>query len=398
MKSTRARLAATAAVALAASLTAACATDEESNGDAIDLGLLVPLSGALEVEGADAKDAFELYLEIQDGQLGGRDVEVSIADEGDSTETSLPSAEKLIKQDQVDLIAGTVNSANYIGVAPEASAQEIPLFGFGGQPDVEALDIDLEWLWQTSYTNSDPGEALAPYMEENIDGPVYAIGPDYEGGYAFVNSFTEPFLEAGGELANDGDEAEWTAWPDTSDFIPYFNEIANSDAEAIFSFYAGAPAIDFVQDYADSDASDIPLYGPFLTEGAVLDAQGEAAEGVHTVMNYSPDIDNDANRTFVSEWSEAHPERQPNLFSMAGWDAALVIDQAIASIDDGEEVTSEAINEAMGNLGTIDSPRGSWQLSEDTHAPIQQWYLRTVESEGDAFANKVTEDLETVGG
>jgi branched-chain amino acid transport system substrate-binding protein len=126
----------------------------------------------------------------------------------------------------------------------------------------------------------------------------------------------------------------------------------------------------------------------------VLGAQGEAAEGIWNVLNYSPDLDNAANRVFVAEWSARH-DRTPTTFAMASWDAALVLDRAIATI--GGEVTPAAINEAIAGLGQIDSPRGPWQFSEQTHAPIQRWYLRVVARDGSELTNVLVEDLATVG-
>ena len=384
-----------ATLAVTASLMS-CSDNESAAPDEVDLGLLVPLSGAFKDIGADAKDAFETYLDVHDGQLGGRKVNVVVRDEGDGPETSLPSTEKLIAEDEVDIIAGAVSSANYVGVAPVASEAEVPLIGFGGQPDMTGMGIDFTWLWQSSFTSVQPGKAIAPYIAEHAPGPVYAIGPDYAGGYSVLDSFTEPFLDDGGELANETDRAEWTKWPDTLDWTEYFHKIAESGAKSVFAYYAGAPGIEFVKQYAQSEVKDLPLYGVFLTEGPNLAAEGAAAVGVQTVMNYSPDIDNAANRTFVSEWSGIHPDSQTSLFSMAGWDAALVLDKAISRIPIGEEVTRAKINEAMGSLGTIDSSRGSWQFSADTHTPIQRWYLRTVDSDGPTLANVVIEDLDTV--
>lgn len=375
-----------------------CSKTETASPSTVDVGLLTPLSGALEEVGVDAKDAFEGYIAANDNKLGGREVNISIRDEGDSAKTSLPSAEKLMNGDNVDVIVGAASSANYIAVAPETTKAEIPLLGYGGQPDLKDADIDFEWLWQTSFSTSQLGASIAPYLEKTVDGPVYAIAPDYEGGQAIMGGFVKPFQEVGGELASGQTEPTWTPWPDTMDFSEYFQEAANSDAEAIFAYYAGAPAVEFVKQYAKSPAKDIPLYGAFLTEGAVLEAQGESAKDIQTVMNYAPDIDNAANRRFISEWSEIAPDRSASLYSMVGWDAALVLDQAISRIPANEEVTPAAINEAMGQLGTINSSRGSWQFDEDLHIPIQKWYLRTVMNDGPALANVVTEDLSTIGG
>jgi branched-chain amino acid transport system substrate-binding protein len=389
----RARRGLAGGLALPLVLAAGCTGDSGGTADneTVRIGFIAGLSGIYQTVGEDMVDGFELYLELNDGQLGGRSVELEIADEG-AGELALPAAERLIRQERVDVLAGIVGGGSYAAVAPLAGEHQIPLVGANGRPNLEPDQV--EWLWHTSFISDEPGQAIAPYVYENVAGPVYAIGPDYQGGYDELRGFVDAFTGLGGELANPDGETTWTPFPDTTDFIPYLNEIAQTDAAAVYTFYAGAAAIDFVTQYAQSEVADLPLYGAFLTEGAILGAQGEAAEGIWNVLNYSPDLDNAANREFVAEWVARH-DRTPTTFAMASWDAALVLDRAIGAIDG--EVTPAAINEAISGLGQIDSPRGPWQFSEQSHAPIQRWYLRVVARDGSELTNVLVEDLATVG-
>jgi branched-chain amino acid transport system substrate-binding protein len=113
------------------------------------------------------------------------------------------------------------------------------------------------------------------------------------------------------------------------------------------------------------------------------------------VLNYSPDLDNAENRAFVAAWRADH-DRPPTTYAMASYDAAAVLDKAIAAA--GANPTAEEINAALGSLGRIDSPRGPWQFSKKTHSPVQKWYLRQVRPDGRALSNTVVGDLATVGG
>ena len=134
-----------------------------------------------------------------------------------------------------------------------------------------------------------------------------------------------------------------------------------------------------MQQYAQSDARDLPLFGSGpLTEGRVLAAQGRAALGVRTVLNYAPDLDNPTNRAFVDAWRSKHTSL-PTTYAMASWDAALLLDKALAA--PATEISAPAVNAAIAQLGQIDSPRGIWQFS-DRHSPVQKWYLRRVQPDG----------------
>jgi branched-chain amino acid transport system substrate-binding protein len=136
------------------------------------------------------------------------------------------------------------------------------------------------------------------------------------------------------------------------------------------------------------------LFGTgLLTEGPVLAAQGRAAVGVRTVLNYAPDIDNPTNRRFVDAWRGKHGSL-PTTFAMASWDAAYLLDKAIAAA--GPDPSPGAVNEAIDGIGLIDSPRGEWQFS-DRHSPVQKWYLRRVQSDGRTLTNALILDLDILG-
>ncbi len=393
LRTPRAGRAVAAVVAALAVAVAGCARfNGGSDPEAVRIGFIASLSGIYQSVGEDMRDGFQLYLELNGGTLGGRDVDVVLVDEGDGPATALPAAERLIRQEDVAALVGVVGGGSYAAIAPLATEHGIPLIGSNARPDLHPDEV--EWLWHTSFISDEPGRAIAPYLYETVDGPVYAIGPDYQGGHDELRGFVEEFTALGGELANPDGEVTWTPFPDTTDFLPYFSAIAETDAVAVYAFYAGRAAVDFVTQYRQSEIADLPLYGAFLTEGAVLEAQGTTAEGIWNVLNYSPDLDNPANREFVAEWSIRY-DRTPTTFAMASYDAAAVLDRAIALIDG--EVTAAKINEALSRLGQIDSPRGPWQFSATTHAPIQRWYLRVVAYDGDRLSNVVIRELATLG-
>lgn len=380
--------------ALSLALTGCSGSEEDS--DVIKIGLIAPLSGIYQEPGEEMRNGIQLYLDTHDGKLGGRDVELLIGNEGEGPETAVDVAEKFLLQDEVVALTGVLAGGSYAEISVLAKEHGVPLIGSGGRPTLD--EDELDGLWHTSWISDEPGSAIAPYMVETVDGPVYAIGPDYQGGHDQLRGFTETFKEEGGVLANPTGETQWTPFPGTTDFTPYFTEIAQTDAAAIYTFYAGEAAVNFVTQWAQSDAKDIPLYTSTATEGSVLQAQGESAEGIFSVQNYSADLDNAANREFVAAWSAAEHTQQAAVYAVCAWDAAHVLDRAIASIPEDVEVTPEKINEAIANLGEVDSPRGAWRFNENTHAPVQKWYLRQVQLDGQQLANVVIEDLATIGG
>lgn len=389
------RAAGAAAVTMAMAVVAGCGggSDSGASGDTVKIGFIASLSGTYKAVGTEMRAGFELYLATHGDKLGGKKVDLSVADEGDGPDTARPAATKLVKKNKVDVLTGIVANGSYNAILPLVEQRKIPLVSSNGRPEVKNYDR----LWHTAFLSDEPGEAIAEYVKKKVDGPVYAIGPDYQGGYDELRGFTESFQQAGGKLANPDGKTKWTPFPKTTNFMPYFADIAKSDAKAVYCFYAGKAAIDFVKQYAQSDVADLPLYSAFLTEGSVLPAQGQAAKNIYSVLNYAADLDNEANRKFVADWTAKH-DTPPTTYAMASYDAAGVLDKAIAdAAEGGKDVTPDSINEAIDALGQIESPRGPWEFGK-THSPVQKWYLRQVRPDGKQLANVMVQDLATLGG
>ncbi|KAB1157475.1 ABC transporter substrate-binding protein, partial [Micromonospora sp. AMSO12t] len=328
------RLALAAAIAAVLIAVSGCSGSSlggsDTAGGEIRIGLIVPKSGPYKAVGDDQSAGWRLALEKLGGKLGGRPVKVIEADEGDGKATALASARKLIEQDKVLALVGGGTADTVQTLYPLLKESGVPLIGTGGRPSTVA---DPTYLWSTSWLSQETGASIAGYLRQKVgDGRVWVIGPDYIGGRDQIAGFVDTFRKAGGKLANPGGEPTWTPWAPapTTEFSPYLTKIKQAAPAAVYTFYAGASAIEFVKQYRQYGV-DVPLYASgFLTEGAPLAALGQQAKGVYTALNYSTTLDNAANRDFVRRYTAANDGRLPNLYHVCSWDAALVLDKAIA--------------------------------------------------------------------
>jgi branched-chain amino acid transport system substrate-binding protein len=411
-------------------------TSTAAPGDAIIVGLILPKSGPYQSLGDDMAEGWNLYLELHGGKLGGRTVITKTADEGTDETTARKSALKLLDQDHATVLVGSASAVPSVVIAPLAAARHVPFIGTGGRPSTLS---DVSYVWHTSWQSRETGAAIAPYLAKTIKGSVYAIGPAYTGGYDQMGGFTDAFVKAGGKLANpEGVNAPGknafaeTPFPGTKDYKPFLNKVRATGAKAVYCFYAGTDAVQFVQDYRDAGLSDIPLYAAgFLTEGDALNSEGRNADGIYTVLNYSPTLPNQANAELVQDFQKKY-NKTTTLYNVTAWDAAQVLDVAITKAAAGppasappisasvttsapapassgasgaasatssaatvppsgsagpSPVTGQAINTAIGELGQINSPRGAFRLDPASHAPIQPFYLRQVQSDGRSRSN-----------
>jgi branched-chain amino acid transport system substrate-binding protein len=346
------------------------------------------LTGVYQEVGEDTRDGFLLYLESNGGRLGGHDVDVVLVDEGDAGPAALATTLSSVQRADIRAVTGATNAQTVAALLTTLPARGVPLVSSGAL----AEEGDLSFAWSTSFRAQEPGQALAHYLRSQVGGRVWAMGIDNPGGRADLTGFVDAFVADGGKLANPDDEPQFTST--TTNFLPSLAVAKASGAKAIYAYYVGAEAINFVQQYAQSDARDLPLFGAgSLTEGAVLAAEGRAALGVRTVLNYATNLDNPANRGFVDAWRAKH-HGVPTAYAMMSWDAAAVLDKAIRAA--GSDPTSQEINAAIGAIGLIESPRGDWQFSAG-HSPVQRWYLRQVSDDGRALSNSLIQDLDILG-
>lgn len=354
----------------------------------VKVGLLIPRAGVYSPLGEDMKQGWDLWLKQNNSRFGSYEVETVVADEGESPQTGVAAAQRLLNEDRCDVIVGIVSSAAALGVANLVNEAKKPLIIANAGAGALTGDARSPYIWRTSGTNAQWASPMGKHMASlNVDGGVYALASDYAAGEEALAGFTKAFTDAGGKLAGQAK----SPFGKTQDFQPFLSRIRRSGAGATFCFYAGAEAVSFVKQYRSFGlAEEIPLHGSgFLTEGGVLDAQGAQAEGVKTTLHYTSELDNEVNRAFVKAYEKAYGEG-PTVYAVQTYDAAAVLAQALES---SQDLTGDAVVKALGGLGTISSPRGEWEF--DGQSPKQEIYLRTVTEHEGAWVNAVSQSLGT---
>ena len=356
------------------------------SSESVKIGLVVPTSGVYEPLGVDMTRGFELYLKEHGGKLGGKEVKVVKADEGGGPDTGVPAVQKLVTQDRVSALVGIVNSATALGVKGTVSQSKVPLIVANAGAD--GLADGQPYVWRTSFTNGAVGEALGGEVAKELHGAsAYLMASDYAAGHESVAGFKKSFEAAGGKIAGES----YTPFGTTTDWQPYLSKVQNSGAKALYVFYAGAEAVNFVKQYNSFGLHDtIQLFGAgFLTEGGVLAAQGQAADGVRTSLHYSSLLDTPENKKFVEAYATAYDGKQPTVYSVQAYDAAAVLDKALK---DAGGTSGEDIAKALDGVGKIASPRGAWSFDKN-HNPDQPYFLRVVRAVNGGFGNVVLNKL-----
>ncbi len=359
--------------------------DSGSGGDdtsPVKVGLLVPTSGVYAPLGADMQQGFQLYLDQNDGQLGGRQVELEVVDEGETPDTGVPGVQRLIQQ-EVNAVVGIVNSATALGVRDAVEEAQVPLIIANAGANAITGERASDYVWRTSFANGEVAAAIGPHAAANCDS-AFLIAPNYAAGKEATAGFERTFTEAGGTVAG----SVFPPFGTTTNYQPFLAQIQQSGADCTFAFFGGAEAVAFTKQYAQFGLKEnIQLYASgFLTEGGVLQAAGEAATGVEGSLHYSDQLESERNAEFVEAYRAAYDEA-PTVYAVQAYDAAQALDQAFKTGIEGPEVV-----QGLQGIDSIDSPRGEFSFSEG-HGPDQTYYLRRVEQGEGGLVNVVVKEV-----
>jgi branched-chain amino acid transport system substrate-binding protein len=382
----------------ATGLLAACGRGPEADDTAslvsagkVKIGLIAPQTGGYKAIGEDIIRGFRLFTELNDNRLGGHEVQLLTADEGDTVDTGKAALDMLLKQGVLAL-TGVVSSAVMSSIRDTVEQARVPLIGSNASPS------DLQgvvYIWRTSYVNDEPGKALGPYVAAQLQPgqKVGIIAPDYQAGRDSVSGFRAGFGASDDPRLTEPVWTEFETSPARNSFRAKIDQVRASNPSAIYCFFAGQAAVEFIRElWADGYRG--PIYAPgFLTEGVLLEDLGEEAQNIYTALNYSPDLDNSANRTFASAYRKLF-SATPTTYAVASYDAAQVLDAAIRTA--GANPTPQDVNLALAKVGQVASPRGDWQFNQ-SRTPQQRWYLRRVQRDGPVLANVLVDELATLG-
>ncbi|MCO1596279.1 ABC transporter substrate-binding protein [Micromonospora sp. RHAY321] len=373
---------------------AGCGSDTEAEPGAdrspIKIGLITPQSGGFKSIGDDITNGFQLFLDLHDQRLAGHPVTLLTADEGEDAKSGKAAVDDLLKQGVLAL-TGVVNSSVMVGIRDTVEQARVPLIGSNASPS--SLQ-SVFYIWRTSYVLDEAGRALGRYLREKLpaNGRVAIIMPENVGSPDVVRGFRQEFGATDARIADPVTYTNGTPNPGKSTYVSDINKALAKKPTAVFCFFAGAAAVEFIKQLRQVYSG--PIYAPgFLTEGTVLESLRGDGLGIQTALNYSADLNNTSNRVFASAYRKKY-QVTPTTYAMASYDAAQVLDQAIRLT--GGSPTPQQVNLALGKIGQIDSPRGIWQFNQP-RTPQQKWYLREVQRDGQVMSNVLINELATLG-
>lgn len=307
---------------------------EGSDGAAIKLGGIGPLTGPAAIYGNAAKNGTEIAVE-EINAMGGIQFELSYQDDEHDAEKSVNAYNKL-KDWGMQILLGTVTTSPCVAVSqesyndriftltPSASSNDV----IGGLEDADG-NVTIprkDNVFQMCFTDPNQGTASAQYISEQKLGEKIAVIYNNSDAYS-TGIYTKFAAEAKDRNLNVVSVTTFT--DDTAnDFSVQLNEAKNAGADLIFLPIYYTPA-SLIMKQADSMGYDVKLFGVDGMDG-ILTLEGfdtSLAEGVMLLTPFTADAEDEKTQNFVKKYTEKYGET-PNQFAADAYDCVYAIYEA----------------------------------------------------------------------
>jgi branched-chain amino acid transport system substrate-binding protein len=372
-------------VAFAAALCAASALAQQP----VKIGLIMPYSGQFADASLQMDNAIKLYVQKNGDTVAGRKLEFVRRDTGGAPDVAKRHAQELVVRDRVDILAGFV-------ITPEALAaadvsMEAKKFMVVMNAATAIITTKSPYMARTSLTLPQNLEVFGTWAYKNGVRKAYTLVSDYGPGIDAEDAFLRAFKDAGGQIV--GSVRIPVANPD---FYPFVQRVKDSNPEAMFVFIpGGAQPAAFGKALVDLgiDTKKIKVLGQGeISEENALKVMGDAGLGMITAFHYDYNHKSKTNADFVGAYKAAYG-RNPDFFSIGGWDGMHLIYEALKKT--GGKADGESLIAAARGM-KWESPRGPISIDPETRDIIQTVYIRRVEKVGGQLVNVEIDKVENI--
>jgi branched-chain amino acid transport system substrate-binding protein len=351
--------------------------------DKLKIGVVTTLTGPAAVLGQQLRDGFNLAIKDLGGKLGGREVDVVIADDELKPDVAVTKVKGLIERDKVDFVIGPVFSNVLQAIAKPVTDAQVFLISPNAGPSSLAGKGCNPFFFATSYQNDQNHEVLGKVAQDRGYKRVYLLAPNYQAGKDSLAGFKRHFK---------GEVVEESYVPlNTLDFQSELAKIASVQPDAIFTFMPGGMGVNLVRQYKQAGLAErIPFLSAFTVDESTLPAQQDAAVGLFGGSNWAPNLDRPENKTFVASYEKTF-NSVPGSYAMHAYDTAMLVDSAVKATS-GSIIDKGALRRAL-RKADFKSLRGDFKFNVNGF-PIQDFYLVKVAKRPDGkFQTEIVEKV-----
>jgi branched-chain amino acid transport system substrate-binding protein len=346
----------------------------------LKIGLMTVKTGPLAAGGIHIEEGFVAYLKSRNSRLGGRAVDLIVADTGGNPAGAKTKAIELVERDKVDLIMGPFAAFELLAVLDYLAQNKMPTLAFAGAEDVTQRRGN-PYLLRTSYTSAQGLYPLADYAIKELKlKRAVTVMDDFAFGYEECGGFQRAFEDGGGRVV----KKLWSPL-NTPDYVPYIAQI--QDCDVVCQGLTGSNPIKFTKPYHELGLKQPLLGGTTAADDTIMGAFGDEAIGMINSCPYTLDLDTESNHRFLAEMRKIFgADIAIGTYAAGFYINGLVIEAALEKTNGKSDDPAALIN-AMRAVTLKDTPRGP--ISFDDHNNVVcNIYIRRIEKQGGKVVNR----------
>jgi branched-chain amino acid transport system substrate-binding protein len=317
------------------------------------------------------QNAFGGQLELEGVQLAmkefpevlGKKIELVVVDNKSDKVEAANAVTRLINRDKVSAIIGTYASGLAIAGGEVAEVGKVPVMGTSCTNPL--VTQGKKYYFRACFIDPLQGAGAATYAYKTLGYKKAAMLVDVASDYAvgLANFFKQSFTKLGGEIVSDmryqsGDQ----------DFTAQLTEIISKKPDVVFlpAYFAEGAIV--LKQARELGATFRFMGGDAMDNPEMVTLGGEAIEGfLYTGFAYAPDMKemNPVAKKFTENWKKTFPDKDPNGNAALGYDAYILIIDAIKRAGSAEP---EKIRDALEKTKDVPTVTGVTTLDKD-HNP-----------------------------
>ena len=330
-------LALTISLLMVGSILAGCgsAASTTTAGGTIKLGVILPMTGAVSTYGVSANNGIKLATDAINakGGINGKKVELDLFDDEAKTDKSVTGIKKLIDNDKVVAVIGSVTSGCTEAIGSTATAKKIPLLTPTATA-VEVTSIGGAYVYRSCFLDSMQGNSMSVFAIGDLKAKNAAILYDNSDDYS--KGLTDVFAAGFGKTGN---VKKYSYNAGDKDYSAQLTQIKAQKPDVVYLPEYYGPVADILKQAQAMDIKATFLGVDGWDSPKLVEVAGTAANNNYFSNHYTPEDTAPAVVDFVTTYKKAY-NVTPDALAALGYDAANIMFDAIknANSTDGAKI------------------------------------------------------------
>lgn len=334
-------------------------SDAATGGDScvVKIGVLEPLSGAAASLGQPVVDGAKLAVrEANRSQQSDCKVVLDSQDYKSDTAVAVTRVKRLINDDVYGIIGPNQGSAT-LAIAPVIGRAHVPVCAFNNT--ISITGSDKPYVFRCQSNDADNVRAAVLFAKQQFGAKsVVVLHTDDAYGTDAANAL-KGVANSGNTSIDVRDDISFAY--EATDITSEWTRAKAKDPDAYVLWGSGSSMTVALRNARQLGITAPIIGGQGLASQAIIDAAGEAAEGVYAVGLIDPSTTTQQQSTVSKLLKEEHGQSyQPTLYNYIGWDAVQLMIQAHEKNPDDAKAGLEA-------LGSQQMASGTYTFSADDH-------------------------------